>query len=253
MQCERVRELLGPYLDQELEAESRSAVAQHLGTCPQCARAADDLGSISRQVAALGREPLPKALSVRIRTALAEAGAPPRTGVTGVIGPRVLGLVRQAAVMVVACGLTAAATTAFLSRAEHDKLMEREIVSAHVRSLLQESPIQIASSDSHAVKPWFSGRIDFSPTVKDLTAEGFALVGARLDYIGERRVAALVYRRRLHVVNVFVWPSASVSETAPRDLAHTGYNMLVWTKGGVTYWAVSDVNAGELRQLQNLL
>jgi anti-sigma factor RsiW len=132
-------------------------------------------------------------------------------------------------------------------------LLEREIVSAHVRSLLQESPIQVASSDTHAVKPWFNGRVDFSPPVKDLTAEGYPLVGGRVDYIGERRVAALVYRRHRHVVNVFLWPSGNTGEVAARSDAFKGYNVLVWTSDDITYWAVSDLPGDELRQLQTFL
>jgi anti-sigma factor RsiW len=122
-----------------------------------------------------------------------------------------------------------------------------------VRSLLQESPIQIASSETHIVKPWFNGRLDFAPSVRDLTPDGFPFAGGRLDFVGERRVAALVYRRRLHVVNVFLWPSTGGADSAPRDLVHRGYNMVTWTKAGIDYWAVSDLNMAELRLLRNLM
>ena len=150
-----------------------------------------------------------------------------------------------------ACALTAVATAVLFSSSERNTLLEREVVSAHVRSLLQDSPFQVASSDTHTVKPWFSGRIDFSPAVKDLTAEGFPLLGGRIDYIGERRVAALVYRRRQHAVNVFLWPSTGTGE--PGHDALKGYNLLAWNSGGMTYWAISDLNGEELQQLQALL
>src|SRR6185437_9388854 len=127
------------------------------------------------------------------------------------------------------------------------------ILTAHVRSLLQDSPIQVASSDAHTVKPWFTGRVDFAPEVKDLTAEGFPLLGARLDYVHGRRVGALVYRRRLHTVNVFMWGAPGTEDTAPTLATKNGYNLLVWSKGGVTYWAVSDVDARELQRLYSLL
>ena len=120
-----------------------------------------------------------------------------------------------------------------------------------MRSLLQESPIQVASSEAHTDKPWFAGRLEFAPSVKDLTAEGFPLAGARLDYIGDRRVAALVYHRRLHVVNVFEWPATDGADSAPRDFVHKGYNVVSWGKGGIAYWAISDLNIGELRLLQS--
>ena len=127
------------------------------------------------------------------------------------------------------------------------------MLSAHVRSLLQDTPVQIASSDRHTVKPWFTGRVDFAPDVKDLAAEGFPLVGARLDYVDGRRVGALVYKRRLHTINVFMWPSASREDTAPRLVVRNGYNALTWSRNGITQWAISDLNAGELRELQSLL
>ena len=103
------------------------------------------------------------------------------------------------------------------------------------------------------VKPWFTGRVDFAPEVKDLTAEGFPLLGGRLDYVGERRVGALVYRRNGHVVTVFMWPVGTTARAAPQSLVQKGYNLLTWSKDGVAFWAVSDLNAGELRQLQSLL
>jgi anti-sigma factor RsiW len=157
------------------------------------------------------------------------------------------------AVLLLACGVTAAVTTLVMSRMADIAALERDVAAAHVRSLLQESPIQIASSETHIVKPWFAGRLDFAPNVRDLTAEGFPFAGARLDFIGERRVAALVYRRRLHVVNVFLWPSADGADIAPGDLVHRGYNMLTWSRAGIVYWAISDLNMAELRLLQSLL
>ncbi len=115
--------------------------------------------------------------------------------------------------------------------------------------LLQASPMQIAFSDSHTVKPWFAGRLEFAPAVKDLAADGFPLAGARLDYIGRCRVAALVYRCRLHVVNVFLWPSTEV-EAAPREPSVRDYNLISWRRGGIADWAVSDLGMAELRELQ---
>src|SRR6476469_7321517 len=110
--------------------------------------------------------------------------------------------------------------------------LQQEIVTAHIRSLLQDSPIQVASSDAHTVKPWFAGRIDFSPEVKDLAADGFPLLGGRLDFVGGRRVGAVVYKRRLHTINVFMWPSAGPGDAAPRLVVRNGYNLLAWSRGG---------------------
>src|SRR5262249_39585504 len=148
---------------------------------------------------------------------------------------------------------TSAATVLVVSRVDQAALLERDVFAAHVRSLLQDSPTQVASSDSHTVKPWFAGRLEYAPAVKDLAAEGFPLAGARLDYVGERRVAALAYRRRLHVISVFVWPSNDAADSAPHAVAYRGYNLLTWSRGGTAYWAISDLNMNELRQLQALL
>lgn len=253
MQCERSRELLGAYHDQELDPELRREIAAHLQSCGDCTATLDEISCMSGQLAAMGREQLPSYLRSRVVAALAEADGPPLSRLSRLLEFRLSSLARQAAVLVIACALTALATAIVLLRAERITLLEREIVTAHVRSLLQDSPIQVASSDSHTVKPWFGGRIDFSPPVKDLTSEGFQLVGGRVDYIGERRVAALVYRRRLHVVNVFLWPSANVGDVAPLHEAVKGFNLLVWNNGGIAYWSVSDLNEEELRQLQSLL
>ena len=293
MHCDRARELIGPHIDGELAGAERQATAEHLQSCAECRVLAQDLARIGRQVAAAGREPAPKALALRIRTALVEAdeaqsldrlsasptdvaSEPLAAGLQATrpqaSGPQAAeplpkvvrlppasrhswgaGFARQAASLALASVLSSALTYAALTWSGASAKLDGEIVAAHIRSLLQESPIQIASSDSHTVKPWFNGRIDFAPDVKDLTAEGFPLVGGRLDYIGERRVGAIVYRRRLHVVNVFMWPAASADAKPPRMEAAKGYNLLSWSHNGVTYWAISDLNAGELRQLQSLM
>ena len=107
----------------------------------------------------------------------------------------------------------------------------------------------VASSDQHTVRPWFHGRLDFSPRVQDLSAEGFTLVGGRLDYVHKRSVIALVYQRRKHTINVLIWPSASSEDEKPRSLTHQTYNLVHASWGGMTRWAVSDLNARELREL----
>jgi anti-sigma factor RsiW len=120
-------------------------------------------------------------------------------------------------------------------------------------SISPKSPIQVASADPHTVRPWFNDRVEFAPAVKDLAADRFRLVGARLDYVGGRGVSALVYMRRLHVVNVFVWPSPRDEDASPRLIQLNGYNAVSWSRAGIAYWAVSDLNAAELRQLSSLL
>jgi anti-sigma factor RsiW len=257
MQCDRTGETIGAYIDQELNPATRTEVAAHLADCPACSALAEKLQRVSGQVAALGRELAPAHLATEIRHRLAAASPPPaRSPLPLAVAIERLPLKRwigRAAALLLACALTAAATVLVISRMDATASLEREVVAAHVRSLLQDSPTQIASSEAHTVKPWFAGRLEFAPSVKDLASEGFPLVGARLDYIGERRVAALVYRRRLHVVNVFLWPSAEAADSAPVSLVHRGYNIVTFNKGGIAYWAISDLNMTELRLLQSLL
>jgi anti-sigma factor RsiW len=111
----------------------------------------------------------------------------------------------------------------------------------------------VVSTDQHTVKPWFDGRIDFSPPVNDFAADGFRLVGGRLDYLAGRPVAALVYQRRKHIVNVFVWPAADGSQSAVESTAYDGYNLLHWRRGGMNYWMASDLNAQEMGDFAHLL
>ena len=253
MQCEHARDLLGAYVDGELTSTEHQMVVEHLMSCAACARDVDDLRHLGQQIRATGREVAPAGLALRIRAELAKermttTHVPSR--LTTVWHSKAL---RQTAALAAACVLSSLITWTAITWQSTSPRLESDVVSAHIRSLLQDSPIQVASSDSHTVKPWFTGRIDFSPEVKNFAAEGFPLVGGRIDYVGDRRVGAVVYKRNLHVVNVFMWPAASADPIGVQRHVLKGYNVLHWSKGGVTYWAVSDLNADELRQLQGLL
>jgi anti-sigma factor RsiW len=264
MRCDDARERIGPLLDGELANDERRALIAHAADCPDCARYRDELQRL-RSGLAPARESAPQTLLDRVRAGLAVEASTQDTSPTpprarepwpaGVIGRLLWHLkpyARQAAAVIVACVISIAGTWWWVHNADVRNALARDVLAAHVRALMQDNAVQIASLDTHTVKPWFAGRLEFAPAVKDLSAEGFALAGGRLDYVGGRRVAALVYRRRLHQVSVFVWPADGDAVT-PSAARLDGYNLVSWQRGGMTFWAVSDLNEGELRELQSLL
>ncbi len=142
--------------------------------------------------------------------------------------------------------------TIISSRSRTDDVVAQEIVSSHVRSLMLDHLIDVPTSDTHTVKPWFNGKLDFAPEVKDFSTQGFSLLGGRLDYIDNRTVAALVYQRRKHPINLFMWTSPAAVDEGERQFSRRGYNVIYWTHSGMCYWAVSDVNNTDLHEFVQL-
>jgi anti-sigma factor RsiW len=135
-----------------------------------------------------------------------------------------------------------------------DAFLSQELIATHVRSqMLPSHRFDVASSDPHTVKPWFDGKLDFSPPAKDLAGQGFPLVGGRLDYVHNRPVAALVYERRKHSINVFIWPSSAGDDATPKKATRQGFHMLRWKNSGMTFWAISDLNEVELQDFVRLI
>ncbi len=249
MQCRDAREVLNALIDGEDAGELQEAAAAHVAGCPLCTELADDYRRIGSGLRDVAYVPAPAGLEESIRARLA-AEARPQRSKSRFHARRWM---QQAAALIVVAGLSALVSWHLTQSAMNQRRVEREVLAAHVRSLLQDATIQIASSERHAVRPWFNGRVEFAPAVKDLAAQNFALLGGRVDWIDGKRVATLVYKRRLHIINVFLWPSGGQADEAPRATGFKGYNAISWTSGGMTHWAVSDLNAKELAELQALL
>jgi len=209
---------------------------------------ADDLGKLIRQEAT--RHAPPPALAERIRVGLRNAEDAP----TFVAAPRSKTRPRwlQALALFGAGAATAWGLSFVLLLGTASNALGDAVTDSHVRSLMAGHLTDVASSDHHTVKPWFAGKLDFSPPVIDLAAEGHPLIGARLDYIEGRAVAALVYRSGQHIVNLFIWPDSRANTSAPQLLVRRGYNVVRWTEGGMQAWAVSDLNAAELQTFAKL-
>jgi anti-sigma factor RsiW len=248
LNCQELRHLLHGYVDGELDLVRSLEIERHLGECPACARLHQSMLALrtALQSSALSFR-APPGMRQRVRAALRRQGKARR--------PRRLVAwpwlaVAAAAALLVALTWSAARLVSIPSA---DDLIAREVVSGHVRSLMARGPTDVASSNRHTVKPWFNGKVPFSPPVFDLADRGFPLVGGRLDYLDERRVAALVYRRRAHVINLFIWPSSTDSTEGTTELTRQGFHLFHWTRAGMTYWAISDLAPAELAKFVRLV
>jgi anti-sigma factor RsiW len=244
MTCEETRELVHALIDGELDAGHAREVETHVATCPRCAAALRDYRVMRQALAAPAlRYQAPAALRARIEGAL-----PARQPV---VVPSRRSLLKGMAMGSVLSGALAASLVVFVMNREEDQRILGDVVSAHLRSLQGDHLIDVQSTDQHTVKPWFNGRLDVAPPVVDLTAQGFTLIGGRLDYIDARPVAAIVYKRRAHVINLFVAQVAAPVSGPERRAAIEqlqGFNIWRWARADLGFWAVSDINAEELQE-----
>jgi len=248
LSCQQTHELIHGYLDGELALVKSIEIEQHLAGCPSCSQMHKSVRGLSAVMRsdALRFQP-PADFEKRLRSTLRGESKHERKPAL-LQWPWLLAATLCGAILIVGLSLAG-----MFTRQSPDDLLAQEVVSSHVRSLMADHLTDVPSSDQHTVKPWFDGKLDFSPPVKDLTQQGFTLTGGRLDYIGNRPVAALVYLRRQHPINLFVWPSTAAPVMNEKALERQGYNLIRWAHGGMTYWAVSDLNLAELQQFAQLL
>ncbi|MGE5220740.1 MAG: anti-sigma factor family protein, partial [Chloroflexota bacterium] len=246
--CTNAQTLLDTYLDGELDPVRNLEIEEHLHGCARCSQSSSDRQVIRR---GLKTEALyfnaPADLQKRIQRSIRQAAkteAPTRWLFPSWV---------KIAAPLAAAALVILTLVPFLSGPSSNELLTQEVVANHIRSLMVNHLADVPSTDEHTVKPWFDGKLDFSPPVSDLAKEGFPLVGGRLDYLNNRPVAALVYRRDKHVINVFVWPSDTSPQSTAPIKTQQGYHVIRWESAGMNFWIVSDLEASQLASFAELL
>lgn len=241
---DQMPELLHAYIDGELDLVSGQEIERHLRTCEDCRRAEQQIHALRDALASdAAAYQVPPHLRRNVRSALRreaksdrEISWPWLVFATGAV-----------------CVLLFFAAVLFQSTRTTSNTLVDQVIGNHLRSLLATHLLDIPSSDQHTVKPWFDGKIDFAPPVRDLSRDGFPMAGGRLDYLDGRTVVALVYHRNKHPINLFITPAPAKPDTTPQLVTRRGYNVLHWVRGEMEYWAVSDLNETELHQFAHLL
>ena len=245
MTCDEAKILLHALIDGELDAGHARAVEDHIAGCAACAAELAAWREMSKAVAGADlRYKAPLELRRRIEAALPQAAVVPITQAA----PNRRAVLRGFAMGSAVSALAATGLVAIVLRNDDAERIQSEVVSAHLRSLQAGHLTDVVSTDQHTVKPWFNGKLDVAPPVIDLTAQGFTLIGGRLDYVDTRPIGAVVYRRRSHVINLFVAQTASTERRAARSETIQGFNIRRWSDRGLNYWAVSDIAADELAE-----
>ena len=239
MNCNEAGILLHALLDGELDAGHARELETHIAGCAGCAAQLREFRDLRKSMNPSGlRYMAPASLRARIEGKLPAraAGANRRSIIQGFVGGAALSAMAASGVLVV------------VMRQDDDRRVLGEVVSAHLRSLQAQHLIDVESTDQHTVKPWFNGRLDVAPPVADLTAQGFTLLGGRLDYVDAKPVAAIVYRRRVHIINLFCAPAPGAANHAAVMQSLQGFNVRRWRDNGLNLWAVSDISADELME-----
>ena len=237
--CPNQMILLGGLLDGELDAANTALVEAHVTRCTGCREELERQQAVRNLIASNGvRYAAPEALQQRVAAAIPELSPTrARRPMLGWLGPAVGG------------ALAASLAMLLLVQPSQQAGLEQQLISSHVRSLQPGHLTDVQTTNQHIVKPWFNGRIDFAPPVPELAAQGFPLAGGRLDSIDGKTVAAIVYHRRLHTVNLFVWPGAAGHD---RTSTEEGFAVTEWADKGLRFAAVSDIAPDELAQFEQI-
>ncbi|HVO42554.1 MAG TPA: anti-sigma factor [Aggregatilineales bacterium] len=250
MNCAEIRHLLDPYMDGELDLVRSLEIDEHLQGCPDCSGAYAEAQALQT---AMHHSSLyataPTHLRQLVQVSLRQANRVEQGRL--MLPRRWMPALSVAAALVVGIVITLGVSR-LTPAPSADDLLAQDVLSSHLRSLMVDHLADVASTDQHTVKPWFNGKLNFSPPVVDLADQGFPLIGGRLDYLDNRAVAALVYQRRKHVINLFIWPAANNSETNTVSASQQGYQIYHWQRSGMIFWAVSDVASTDLSDFVQL-
>jgi anti-sigma factor RsiW len=248
--CDEMQLLIQADVDGELPVADAARVAAHLERCPGCAETQAQLLALSRRLRTdAPRYAASQALRDSIDGAIMTAAPAAMSAARRAKRPSWQFRLPLASSASFGAGFAIAASLAlFLLLPGAGGVLPNDVVSAHIRALQPGHLMDVVSTDQHTVKPWFDGRLPFAPPVKDLTSQGFPLIGGRLDYLDGRLAAALIYKHGKHIINLFTWPDAEVVKPLSSSGSRDGYNFLHWNQDGATYWLVSDVNPRDLAE-----
>ncbi len=252
MDCKEFNVMLDAYVDSEFDAFTMARMETHVQTCPACQQRLREQMQLRAAIkTAAPYFKAPASLRQSMHAQLRKAGKTPEKS----RGLDYLNTWRWPTVSAVVTSVVLFSTSLMLvlNTPSADDLLAREVIGGHVRSLMAEHLTDVRSTDQHTVKPWFIGQLDFAPPVRDFSAQGFVLMGGRLDYVNNRKVAALVYQYRKHAINLFIWPTGGERTANLHEREWQGYTADAWTQAGMQFWAVSDINATELNEFTHLL